>query len=230
CLTFPLIYTDERGYFITDLGNLRVYGNNYPCEDRWSKGDAVAVIANGLFTNLADGSNIIIDSESGATLSAQRLILTERKYEPLYSELSISKLTITSIEHQINWDAKKAVFNAEIYNPNNVPVQGLSLKVVVTEHDDRNNIIDIVEQNVEINALETKQFQLMLDIKDMKYGTYMYSSVLYTDKMTHSQVLDQVIELKPYLAFLTMQNIIILLMVIVIIGLVAVLARKSGKK
>jgi hypothetical protein len=231
CLTYPTISTDDKGYFITNLGNLRILGNNQPCEDRWKKGDVLAVIAQGMYTTLPDGGNVAIDSESGSTLSIKKLIITDKKFEPLYSELSLAKMKMILLEDSVNWQTKKAVFNAEVYNPNNVAITDAALKIVVTGKDDRNNVIAVSEEKFGIDAFETKQVQVMMDIKDVRYGNYLYNAVLYTATMTHDRILDRQLELKPYLAFITVQNTAMMIMALVIIALIIMIIwqRRSKK-
>jgi len=231
CLTYPAVFTDSRGYFMTNLANMRVLGNNYPCEDRWRKGDVLAVIAKGFYTALPDEGNPAVESESGATISLQKLVVTDRKFEPSYSELSLAKLKIVSLDHMINWGSKKIVFDAEIYNPNNVPLEEVFLKIVITRKDNKNDIVQIAEQKFGIDSFDTKEVQVLLDIKDMDYGKYSYNAVLYTPITTHDQILDRDLELKAILGMLTMQNIIILIMTAIIVLLAALLIRlRKGKE
>lgn len=232
CLSYPTIYTDERGYFITNLGNLRVLGNNNPCEDKWKRGDVLGVIAQGLFTMYPDGDNVLIDSESGAALTIRKLLLTSNKFEPLYSELSLARMKILSLQHSISWDSRKVIFNAEVYNPNNIALNDVSLKIVLTKEDDRNDIVGNAEQKFDIEAFEKKQVQLSWDITDVKYGKYLYNAVMYTAASTHDRILDRELELRPWLRYATAQNIAMLLMAIAIIMLLLLLlrSRKERKK
>ncbi|MCX8147429.1 MAG: hypothetical protein N3D84_03105 [Candidatus Woesearchaeota archaeon] len=230
CLTYPTIYTDERGYFITNLGNLRVLGNNNPCEDKWKKGDVIYVIAQGFYTIYPSGEEIIIDSDSGSVLTIRKLLLTSNKFEPLYNELNLARMKITSLKHLVSWDSRKVVFNAEIYNPNNIPIDDAALKIVVTKYNNRNDIVGNIEQSFKIGAFEKKNVQLSWDIKDMKYGRYLYNAVLYTTASTHDRILDRELELRPWLAYATAQNIIIFIMAIAIAVLLLLLLKSKRER
>ncbi|MBD3313200.1 hypothetical protein GF345_02040 [Candidatus Woesearchaeota archaeon] len=229
CISYPQIKTDERGYFITNLGNLRVLGNNQQCEDRWSEGDVLGVIADSRFTKLPDRSDPVISSESGSSLMLKRLLLTEEVFNPVLSELSLARMSIRSVKETISWESDKVFFDSEIYNPNNVPIENAYLRIVVTEKEDKNSIIDIIEKKFSMDLLESRHIQLNWNIKDIEYGSYSYNVVVYTDTETHDRILDRIIDIKPLLGLLSTKNLIIAALIIIIIML-SIMLLKSRKK
>ncbi|MBU0535814.1 MAG: hypothetical protein KKE20_02530 [Nanoarchaeota archaeon] len=225
CLTYPTIFTDERGYFITNLANLRIMGNNYPCDDRWKKGDFLGVVAKGLFAELPEGGNPVIDSESGASMMIPKLELTQKRFEPMYSELSIGKVKIISIDHDILWSHNHLGFIADIYNPNNVAVNGMKLEVKL--YDIKGTEIGRAYAEFSIESLEQKTvYPDSINISEIGDGEYTYNVMLYTDNEIHQKVTGKRLAIKRP-SSITAQTFVLVLMAVAIILLL--LLRKKEK-
>ncbi|MCX8147428.1 MAG: hypothetical protein N3D84_03100, partial [Candidatus Woesearchaeota archaeon] len=73
CTTAPPVYTDETGYYITNLANLRKDSDNSDCGDLWYSGDPIWAVVNGSTTipiaySDANSSASAIPDNSGATM------------------------------------------------------------------------------------------------------------------------------------------------------------------
>jgi len=158
CYTFPEIEVDDRGYYITDLANLKKTIDASDCSIYWDEGDKIKVIARSGENYFASAETSIPD-KSGAEFNLPDIFPVDYKIEfpEAFSKnfLHIEKVTV-------RWENEFYVLNVVLANDAGKNYDDVSLNFNVFSSGQ--NIVETLSaDNLQINSSQMKNVELRWD-------------------------------------------------------------------
>jgi len=231
CSTYPVVYPDKKGYYITNLGNLKKNIDGSDCSGYWNKGDKIwAVASSYLMKN--PGKDMATDvsfitSKSGAPITLPKLKSVDYKIKiPSFEKKALLKIEKASIIKEKN------IYKAEVTIKNTADsfLNGITVSWIIMDAGLR-NIKTISIDNINITAKQKKDVELIWNTVKVYPGIYSGDINLYLnnkliDTYRHEKL---VVKRAGMLSHYSLVLISILILAILIL-LLLLFFRKKGKE